>query len=437
METISCQYLQRAIYFAPDELRHCCKRFFVQGALRGDVRICSVAPGEELSPARVIREKQAMIDRINAGVQTDCTGCPFLEKRQWSAVAEERFDTLSIEHHSKCNMRCQYCSDTYHGDKSANYDLIAFLRRLVAEERIAGDLRVAWGGGEPTLLENFSELLDCVADELKPKGQRFFSNAINFSEPIARLLETDRAELVTSVDAGSVETFRKVRGVNQYRKVLTHLKRYFDRAPRNVLIKYILTEDNHSIAEITGFVRDIQHEGLAGASFLVSTNFKEEDVSPERGLAILYLRHLLTQAGAHTCTFDDHICFRTGQMAARLVEVNVDADTPPAVLQFIQSYAERQGEDLQDVVIWGTGEYAEFLLENAPSLRKYRVRYFVDSDPKKQNREFHGAPVYPPQAITQDDASILIASGLFYKEIVDTILGLGVGRERILSNILI
>ena len=30
MKKISCRYLQRAVYYAPTELRHCCKRYFYQ-----------------------------------------------------------------------------------------------------------------------------------------------------------------------------------------------------------------------------------------------------------------------------------------------------------------------------------------------------------------------------------------------------------------------
>ena len=38
----SCQDLQQSIYFGPRELRHCCQRFFVDGKMKGDVKILSV-----------------------------------------------------------------------------------------------------------------------------------------------------------------------------------------------------------------------------------------------------------------------------------------------------------------------------------------------------------------------------------------------------------
>ena len=39
---ISCTALQSSIYLAPDELRHCCKRFFYKGEMKGDVQIFPV-----------------------------------------------------------------------------------------------------------------------------------------------------------------------------------------------------------------------------------------------------------------------------------------------------------------------------------------------------------------------------------------------------------
>ena len=39
---ISCRFLQRAVYYAPDELRHCCKRFYHKGEMKGDVPMFSL-----------------------------------------------------------------------------------------------------------------------------------------------------------------------------------------------------------------------------------------------------------------------------------------------------------------------------------------------------------------------------------------------------------
>ena len=102
MKTLSCRFLQRAIYFAPDELRHCCKRYFHDGEMKGDVRIFPVNSEKDFSLEKVITEKRNILGKINRGEKTDCFGCPELESAEWQDVGEEKYDLFSIENHSRC-----------------------------------------------------------------------------------------------------------------------------------------------------------------------------------------------------------------------------------------------------------------------------------------------------------------------------------------------
>ena len=110
MEKISCRFLQRAIYYAPDELRHCCQRYFHKGKLMGDVKIFPANTNEDIALDKVIAAKKNLINKINKGEKTDCYKCPALEKKEWLEVENEKFDHISIEHHARCNMKCKYCS---------------------------------------------------------------------------------------------------------------------------------------------------------------------------------------------------------------------------------------------------------------------------------------------------------------------------------------
>ena len=144
---ISCRFLQRAIYYAPDELRHCCKRYFYKGKLMGDVKIHEITDDESVSLDKIIESKKKLIDKINNKESTDCDGCPVLEYNYWKDVEEEQFDHISVENHARCNMRCSYCSETYYGGKVGNYDLINALNELNEKDKIREDCQVAWGGG--------------------------------------------------------------------------------------------------------------------------------------------------------------------------------------------------------------------------------------------------------------------------------------------------
>ena len=54
---ISCKALQSSVYFAPDELRHCCKRFFYKGELKGDVKIFPVNKNQKIEVSDIIEKK--------------------------------------------------------------------------------------------------------------------------------------------------------------------------------------------------------------------------------------------------------------------------------------------------------------------------------------------------------------------------------------------
>ena len=55
---------------------------------------------------------------------------------------------------------------------------------------------------------------------------RMISISTNYSEKIKKGIDQDKVFLVTSIDAGTVEVFRKVRGINGFERVLNNLKKY-------------------------------------------------------------------------------------------------------------------------------------------------------------------------------------------------------------------
>ena len=365
MKKISCRFLQRALYYAPGELRHCCQRYYVKGKLMGDVKVLSATNDEDISLKNIINAKNDLINKINKGEKTDCYGCPLLEKGEWKNVEDEKFDHISIEHHAKCNMRCSYCSDTYYGGKLAGYNIQKSLNELIEKKKIRDDVQVAWGGGEPTIVQDFDDLTNLVNSKIEPKTQRFFSNAINFSEIIANLMKENKATLTTSVDAGSVETFKLVRKVNQYNKVLNNLKKYYDHSPNNLIIKYILTEDNSSIKEIESFVNDIKKVGLSNANFLVSSNYYDEDLSLDQGITIIYFHHLLIKNGATTCALDEHVRPRINRIAKNLLDDNKLLSKYPSNIKSIVDELKNKKNSLKNIIVWGVGPYANLLLNNS------------------------------------------------------------------------
>lgn len=436
-EKISCRFLQRAIYYAPDELRHCCKRYYYKGKMMGDVPIFDAKNNSDVSLDKVIQAKQDLIEKINNKEKTGCLGCPVLEKKEWKDVKDEKFDHISIEHHARCNMRCSYCSDMFYGGKVAHYDIYQALDELVKKDKIRDDCQVAWGGGEPTMTPNFNKLINYVNSQVKPKTQRFFSNAINYSDEIAELIKNNIASLTTSVDAGSIKTFKKVRGVNQYLKVLKNLKKYYDLSPKNTVIKYIFTEDNSSIEEIESFVSDIKNHGLNNGNFLISSNFHDENLTLDQAHMIIYMHSLLVKNLANTCALDDHVRPRISRIANKIFREETYKDLNSDEINHVFSNIKKIKENLNEIIVWGIGEYANLLLDNSVTFSETKVKFFVDSNPHKQGSYFRKSKVLKPDEIVNHKEPVLIASSFWYHDIYESLISFGVDKSRIYSSSLI
>jgi len=400
----------------------------------GDVKILDAKNDEDISLDKIIKAKKNLIDKINKGEKTDCLGCPVLEKKEWKDVEEEQFDHISIEHHAKCNMRCTYCNETYYGGQLAKYDVIKSLKNLAEKDKFRKDLLVAWGGGEPTIAKDFKKIFEYVNEYIKPSRQRFFSNAINYSEDIAQLLKCDFASLTTSIDAGSVETFKKVRKVNQYKKVLKNLKKYYDCSPKNVVIKYILTDINSNFSEIENFIEDIKKIGLINANFLISTNYWNEKISLDQAALIVFFQKKISDEGATTVVLDEHVRPKISKIGMNLFE-NLDKvnSLPLNAKKILEELREKQ-KFPREIIVWGVGEYADLLLDNSITFSNVKVKFFVDSSVYKQGMTFRNAKVLQPKEIQSSDLPILIASSFWYHKILDQIKSLGVKESRILSG---
>ena len=131
--------------------------------------------------------------------------------------------SLYLEVTNRCDSACQTCLRTFRTlEPPADLDL-GRVRALVAGLP-ALDRVVLHGIGEPLLNR---DLFDIVAF-LKARGARvlFNSDAIGLTEPRAvRLIESGLDELRVSMDAATRATYRRVRGVDRFDRVVENVHR--------------------------------------------------------------------------------------------------------------------------------------------------------------------------------------------------------------------
>ncbi|MFY8300292.1 radical SAM protein [Pseudoalteromonas sp. SS15] len=433
MKTLSCQYLHHAVYFAPDVLRHCCKRFFVDGKMKGDVEMFPVNSTKDISAEKILQAKKDLHAAINKGQETPCTGCPFLTREEWADFDKLNIDHISIESHSVCNMKCSYCSDTYYGGLKPNYDLKELYEQLCSEGVVnSGNLSIAWGGGEPLLLDDFEDIFSLYMQGFSPKYTKIFSNATKFSEKVANYLKSGQLNITTSIDAGCSETFEAVRGFRAFERVFKNLKRYYDFAGRGVIIKYIFTDQNYELSEINGFFDKVISHGLIHCDFQISSDFKCEDLKTDQVASIFKLYLRLFNAGASTVHLDDHLRPRLNRKVRQILES--DDIYAKSNIDFLVEYVAPLDKP---VILWGAGEYARSLTNDSLFFENNEISFLVDKSKEKQGTKFIGYSVYSPNSVLDTEDFIVIASSMYFNEIYDELIAMGVSKSRIINKLII
>lgn len=108
----------------------------------------------------------------------------------------------------------------------------------------------------------------------------------------------------------------------------------------------------------------------------------------------------------------------------------------------IEMWLKRTWESMLDLlpsdecIVFGTGNYGEKCVDEMTK-RGFKIKYFVDSNPQKQGKVFHGKPIYSPDVLlNENDSTIVISSNDFYDEIRMQLNNLGICKNNRVINYL-
>jgi glycosyltransferase involved in cell wall biosynthesis/organic radical activating enzyme len=432
----SCFDLHKSVFLAPDEIRTCCKRFFHEGELKGDVVLLKEEAqnaGTVFNYEQIKTAKADLYREINRDNSDACRGCPFLEFKDWQGQPlSDGIGYLSFEYHSVCNMKCSYCSETYYGGEKVHYDIAALTDSILEHGALDNNEYIVWGGGEPLLDKQFDTILNTISSKVPAVKQRVITNATRFSEPLAALMEADKAYIVTSIDAGLEDTFKQVRHYNRMDNIYKNLRAYAGRAASNVIIKYIFLPENRSIEELFAFVELIKDNQLQACNFQISFDFKEEQLPFEDLSAMVLLYSLLTQAGVRLIFFDDLILQRLQPLS------QVDVST----LQ--QHLAEHDLPDVlckdavgNEVVVWGTGAQTRLLVDKCQFFSERDIACFIDPRPHRIGQSFMGKLIKAPSSLLESDLPVVIAAVQSAPQIYSQYQELGLPASRLVRQLVI
>ena len=432
----SCEDIQESLYLAPSSIRVCCKRFFVNGVRKGDVELLTISdPINDLSPEKIYERKLNLIETINSSKENVCSGCPYLRKSAWG-LPKIVPSHLSLEYHSVCNLKCEYCSDVYYGGESANYDVHKILKEMVTSHSIDQLKSVVWGGGEPFLdpkKEEVFDALEVLLDNNSKVNLRVFSNSIRYDERFKFMLDKYEVYLTTSIDAGTEITYKAVRGKNKLHKVLENLVKYSENKPQNITIKYIFTKSNSTQLEINEFVSLIQQYGLLQCNFQISIDFNLDLISIENFQSCVALYSELRNLGAYSVYLDDLVWLRLRKFYH---SNKIKLATHFKALEQKNILASNLNNE--EIVIWGAGGIGLDIMRNSIFIKQNKIAAFVDSRFKDvDNQLFNGIPVLPPSYLKSNQCYIIIAAAQNYPSILRDFDNLQLNRNRIITSLVL
>jgi hypothetical protein len=301
-EHLSCRWLEDGLHFH-DRLRICCTPH------RGGKGWVSVGTyrGGPLPIDYVLARRHQLVSENQEGVDNPCSGCHELQRRSWPSKGWP-FGSLIINSYTVCNMHCDYCSLA-----KANFEMPAYyymlgpaIESLVANDWLAPEAFIIWGGGEPGLCTEFPN----IAKLLLTTGRHFdiYTNAGRLMPEVLDGLRKGRCNLIISLDSGTPETFYRIKfqserpvqaqGRPVFETVWENIARYTEASRDSVVIKYIFTPDNCTDADVTGFVTLCLSHGVGTVMLTLEASYASPaDVPPALWLAIEKARALAAASG--------------------------------------------------------------------------------------------------------------------------------------------
>lgn len=247
-----CRYVNNGINFEKDHVEICCK---MPNQRSEDLVLIKNYAGGQIDWDSLFKYKAKIREELKQGkVSPQCNGCFYLKEiaEDNDIKIRDNFDTIVLNHFERCNSRCFYCTKVHEPKPMPDYSFLPIFKDMLDKKLVHDNIYIFFGGGEPTILSEFEELLELFFKN-NISNCIIHSSGIKYSPALAKGLKYEEFEVITSIDAGSSETYEKIKNVKCFDQVCENLKKYVQESTieGNVKSKYIIIEGiNDNFQEI-------------------------------------------------------------------------------------------------------------------------------------------------------------------------------------------
>lgn len=264
-----CREFGNYMQFSPTALSKCCNTGVI------DAYLCEwFIEGQPLQESieNFLEKRLFYIEESQKGrVPLRCRGCRFLSAPP--DFINEKVTQFIVSDHAYCNADCVYCEAACTLPRRESvaaakerYEAILYALVRLQEEKILDERAVVQlAGGEITVNPYKNTIYETTKEVLKnsPELQlQLFSNCFVYDQEIADLLSLGKDSFLRcDLDAGTPETYIKVKGFDKFDTVRKHLKKYIQYG--TVSLKYIVLPGwNDSQADYEGTVALLRELGI-------------------------------------------------------------------------------------------------------------------------------------------------------------------------------
>ena len=202
-------------------------------------------------------------------------GEAFIKYRKLLKMAEsgELLTDFPVEILIKTTLNCNHnCPRCPHGmgitPRGRAYDMkFETLKKVLDEGSLKGLQSVVFTGGEPTLHPGFINFIAYAASKKFPDISVITNGSLLSDKIIYGILDHDVSRINISFDSISQSTYKKVRGVDDYAKVIRNIDRLIEKRDARhsklplISLSFVLSEDNAD--ELDGFI-EMWHQRADG-----------------------------------------------------------------------------------------------------------------------------------------------------------------------------